>query len=707
MTEEKDKAGSWFRLTCLATLIGGFGPVAQAQPLDAERAEAISTLTTPDKEIRLGLGLLSDDNRRLGQYTGLLDQGAYALADVNYLTLEKASGKWIRLTGRDLGLDTRELEFDHYRQGVWRYTLGFGQTVRHEPLQVSTGLTGVGAAVQTINGGTIRPVDFQMKRDLMSFAAEHAFMGNNKVRLRYTHEDKEGARIFGRGNFGTPAAIEFLTEPISRDTQTLELSLSHTGKDLQLSGGYYGTLFVNHAERLDVIGDNTTNALNAPLPAGTPPWSPMSMPLSNDSHQVFMTAGYSLSALTRLAFKGSHTVARQNENFMAVTQPTSPAPVADAPASLDGKVVTTLGYLDLTSTEIDHLDLQANFRFEDRDDQTPEAKFLNVLGVSGLYKPRSWRSMKSKFEAGYQLPLALKAVASFEIDEQERNLPEPFRRVAFRPKTDESTSRLELKRLIAESATGSVAFSQSRRRGSDYVTDTLDSSTLPGLQPSSDVNPLLWADRDRDTWRATLDWVPFSDLSVNLAVDKSNDVYSGRELGPRDGQRTFYSLDASYSITRRWQATLFASYDDTRARQITHTGIGSTQQWEANLRQSGQAVGIGIRGSLRSGLELGGDLNHYQDVAEQRMSAALASVLTPGFSVTSLPDYKYQLTELKLFGAYPIDNSSRFRIEYQYSEWKTDDWTWQGWTYSDGTTLAEKPEQRTHFLGASYQYRWR
>lgn len=706
-----------FRLSTLAMLIGSWGTMVCAAEIDEERAESIAKLASPDGYVDMGLQILSGDARRIGQYYGIASPGA-PLFNLLHQSRDNEDGRWIRLTGRDLGLDTREINFEHFRQGVWRYALGYGQTIRHEPLEVATGLQGVGTTAQGVSYKSIapdamRPVDLQMRRDQLSFAIER-WEGEDSVRLRYTHEDKEGARIFGRGNFGTPAAIEFLTEPIQRNTQTLEFTLAHAGKDLQLAWGYYFTQFNNYSDRLDVTS-NATNVLNPAAPAL--PWSPMSMPLSNDSQQMFVNGGYNLTPRTRLAFKATQTVARQNENLIEVVQPAvTPAQpaVPDAPSSLDARVVTTIGYLDLTSYEFNGVDLQANVRYEDRDDQTPVTQYLNLLAanlLSGANKPRSWRSLRVMGEAGYRLPWGFKAVGSAEHDAQERNYPEPYRRVAFRKETTEDTARLELRRTIAESATGSLAYSEARRRGSPLgdLNDTVASTvagTVVTIRSSGDVNPLIWADRDRANWRLSFDWSPIDVLSLSLWGDKSNDVYSGRDLGPRDGQREYLSLSATYSLSRRWQTTLFASRDDTNARQFTHTGIGPAQTWAAKLRQLSDQAGVNIRGNLRSGVELGGDLTFHRDVGEQHYSALSAVTAKFNPAAVSPPDYQYKFTELRLFGSFPIDDRASVRVDYFFRDWKTDDWTWQGWTYSDGTTLAEKPEQKTHMLALSYRYRW-
>ena len=684
-----------FRLSCIAGLLAGMFAPAYGQQLNEERRESINQLAAVSSEVKVGIGIVADDNRRFGQYSGMVDEGGAVVLGVNYQALDKASGTWLKLYGRNLGLDIRELSLDHYRQGVWRCSAGFSQTARYEPMEVVTGLSGIGTKLQTVNGVGLRPVDLAMKRELLSLGGDYALGDGNAVRLRYTHEDKDGARLFGRGQFGTPAAIEFLAEPISRNTQTLELTFGHAGVDFQVSGGYYGTLFINYSDHLKVVGDNTTNVLNT----GATPWTPMSMPLSNESHQLFLTGAYSLLPQTRLSFKASSTVARQNEDFMAV----SPAPKLSGAQTLEGRVVTTLGYIDVTSMEFADIDLQANIRFEDRNDKTPERQYLTlsnpgatVAGVTGFNKPRDWRSLAYKVEAGYRLPANYRLLAGWVSERQERNISEDFRRVGFRGETTEETARLELKQTVSESMNIGIGYSQSNRFGSPYVPDTY----LP--TSSSDINTLLWADRERHTWRLSLDMIPLDDLSLRLSYDRSDDVYGERLLGPEAGGRSYYALDASYSLSSRWQFTLFASRDDTMAKQSTHTGVGPSQQWAADLRQIGDAFGLGLQGKMRNGLNVGGDLNYYRESAQNRMRA-----ISSNFAVTSLPDYTYRLTEMKLFANYALDANASVQADYLFHNWRTDDWTWNGWTYSDGTTLRQNPEQKTHYIGASYLYRWK
>jgi len=728
---KKNKVNFVFQLSTLATsimLAGG----AQAQEIDPDRLEAIAALTKPQSEVRVGGAYLSDDGRRIGQYSGVRDEGGYGLLDVNFVDLDKATGTWARLYGRNLGLDNREAAFELARQGQWKVAVGFSQTPRYEPYIVNTAVSGLGSerlTVPTTTATALTPVDLSLKRDLFSALAETGLGKEHLIRLRYTHETKEGARLYGRGTIGTggnPAsttnagAIEFLTEPNDRTTETWEAAWIFQGKTFQVSAGYNGSLFVNHGEKLDVVGGNLrlsdpTSTAAAP----NAPFTPMSQPLSNDAHQLFATAGYNITPLTRVSLKVSETMARQNENFISVA-PASTYP--GAPASLNGRVDTTLAYLDLTSVEFDRIDLQANIRYEDRDDKTPEAKYMSgyldgvgaslpsqtYSGSTGYNKPRSWSSMKYKLEGGYQLPENFKLTGGWDYEQQKRESPELFRKVNFREELNENTYRLELKRSIFDTLSGALSASHSRRDGSDYLPDTYDmNGATAGTPPSNLVNPLLFADRKRDAWKLTADWIPFDNTTVHAVYEQADDAYSGRLLGPREGSRAFASIDASYAISDRWSGHVWWSMDDNQSVQqqmvnpVNPPANLRGQLWQANIRQASEGVGAGMNGRFRNGVEIGADASYSKQSAEYRMQA-----LSGTNPVTSLPDYFYRMTELKLFASVPVDKQSGVRFDYRYFDWKTDDWTWANWTYTDGTTVTQDSTQHAHLIGATYYYRW-
>ena len=67
-----------------ARWLAGAALLAAAAPALADDEE-IKQLTKPESSARLGLGYLSDDDRRFGQYTGVRNQGGHLLLDLDYL----------------------------------------------------------------------------------------------------------------------------------------------------------------------------------------------------------------------------------------------------------------------------------------------------------------------------------------------------------------------------------------------------------------------------------------------------------------------------------------------------------------------------------------------------------------------------------------------------------------------------------------------
>ena len=128
-----------------AALTAVFGPaLAQDEP-------NVAGLKTPDSQASVGLGYVSDDNQRFGQYSGLNKEGGYLLLDADVVRRNDDTGTWLRFSGRNLGLDSRELRFGQERQGDWGYYIDYSQIPRFDPYTVNSGLQGIGTTTQTQN----------------------------------------------------------------------------------------------------------------------------------------------------------------------------------------------------------------------------------------------------------------------------------------------------------------------------------------------------------------------------------------------------------------------------------------------------------------------------------------------------------------------------------------------------------------------------
>ena len=668
-----------------AALLAAFGSAGAAEGDD------ITRLTKPESTVGVGVGYVDSDGARFGQYTGMHKSGGYGLFDVDIIKRDDATGTWFKLYGRNLGLDNRELKFEHNRQGDWGYSIDFSQTPRYEPFTVNTAVTGIGSANLTIPAvstpGT--PTQLQTKREAIGIGFSKVLPGNWDVQLRFRNEEKDGARLFARGTTGGVGLFEFAPEPIHSTTRQIEATIGYTGERLQLSGGYYGTTYDNKNPAVNFTGGN----------AGLSTFNPIGLPPDNQSHQLHLSGGYNFTSTTRGNFKVAYTRATQNDAFITgANVPLAPG----IGANLDGRVDTTLVQAGITARPLPKLSLLANLRYEDQDDRTP-IRLYNTLATgtstfNGENEPRSIKKTSGKLEASYALPMNFRLTGGLDYEEKNRSAS-PVRIVSHRDKTDEISYRVELRHTVSETVTGALAYVHSDRGGSDFLTTVLNNGTAG----SNLIAPIHLADRKRDKVRLSVNWTPTERLGLQFMLEEAQDKYGARQalgLGPQKGKAQNLSVDASYTFSEKWQGTAWASHNDNRMDQTSAVSASAAQIWAAALRNRGDAFGLGVQGKPNARLELGADLSHSNITDEYRQQAVT------GTARTSLPEVSTKLTSLKLFGKYALQKNAGLRLDYIYDRFSTNDWTWTTWTYTDGTTLTQNPTQTTNFLGISYYYKW-
>jgi MtrB/PioB family decaheme-associated outer membrane protein len=650
-----------------------FAPAALAA--DDPEVEA---LIKPDKTIEFSVGGVMDDARRYNMYTGRNAINGGIDADLNWR--DEQSGTWFRILGRNVGQENGDLRLEHEKQGDWRYFFEAGRTVQYNPNIIISRETGVGTNVQKMTGTSLRELDLDLHRDLLKAGYEKKLGMGFSSKVLVKHEEKNGERQWGAQGYN------FLTEPVYYQTSEIEGSLAYTGDQLQMNGGYLGSFFRNNDE---VVAMNAGNY-------------DISLPPSNQAHQLFLGGGYSFTPSTRGNFKLSYTRNTQDQQFF---QAACYACGKDG-GRLGGQIDTLVAQGNLAARPLDKLTTNIKLRFEDRNDVTDSGLYRTPSqSLSGLNAKNSHTYYSANFDAAYQLPLDFKLLAGVGYDYKDRYVP-PIRSLGYRESTGETTEKIELRRQFLESLGGSIAYLHSSRTGSDYYL-TADALTAP----DSRVGAILWADRIRDKVRISFDWSPINDLSSQLMLEGSQDRYDGKRLGPRVGDARFASLDMTYKLSRNWNLTGWASIEDTRIEQSTN-GDGysrSTTQditnvdWLAKLRQIGRAVGLGVRGQPASLVKVGADVEYSRDQNQHEQSLVSPSSV---FSISDLPDIKYDQISAKLFGEYEFMPNSGIRMRYNFVHLSAKDWTWQNWAYTDGTSVRIPASQDSHFVGLSYFMKW-
>jgi MtrB/PioB family decaheme-associated outer membrane protein len=691
----------------------------------------IAALTRLESEISVGLGYWTEDRPRLGTYDGMRESGAYGLLDGRITTRDERTGTWFLLDARNLGLETRGLRAEWLRQGNLGLFLEYDRTPRDEPYTVFTAAQGIGTVTQRVPafvGAGLGGLELGTVREAFGGGASKILGGGYDFRVNFKSEDKTGDRLWGRG--GAP---EFAAEPINSTTRQLEAVLAYTGKQLQVQGGYYGSWYTNRNEMLTTARFDAAGA----TVAGSPFF--LSLPLDNEAHQWFAGGGYNFGERTRGTFKLAHTKATQNEQI-PVGAGLILAP--SAPASLDGRIDTTLMQVGVTSRTTDALSWLASLRSYESDEKTPQRRIVETDPACPTTSscvdntPLDFRTVSAKLEATYRLTRELSMTGGLEQIDQQREVPvgtltpagDIQRWVPWRADVEETIWRVELRRSLAERLNGRIAYLHSARDGSEYTVAA--AGTPPDDPPLNNlINPIHVADRDRDKVRLMLDWAPLEALTLTFNVEHAKDEYGhteARPFGLREGTARVYSIDASYALSERWQLSAWYTRDETAATQLGQrapSGGASQAVKEAQLEDVGDTFGAGVRATLTSGLRAGLDFLHSKNVNRYPETVTPVAGGVPGTlfpstalatAVGPLPDITNKLTRLNLFAIYALDKNTDVRLDFIHERWQTDDWSWMfaggtPFTYgetTDGTQVVQSRKQNAEFVGVRYSYRF-
>ena len=91
-----------------------------------------------------GLGHVSDDSLRFGDYRGLQEKGFYAAVDGD-LHFRNLQGRYFDLYARDLGYDSRQIEMRGGNQGSYELRLAWKEIPKYRGYGTQTPFLGVGS----------------------------------------------------------------------------------------------------------------------------------------------------------------------------------------------------------------------------------------------------------------------------------------------------------------------------------------------------------------------------------------------------------------------------------------------------------------------------------------------------------------------------------------------------------------------------------
>jgi MtrB/PioB family decaheme-associated outer membrane protein len=675
--------------------------------------------------ISVGLGAVtgsSADRAQFGQYNGLhTDRKVIVTTDIDYSLRKIDSPTWVQFEGSNLLGDSRELHLVWKNPGNWKLSADYGELVHYNPNTVNTGLLGGGSAtpqVLPLLAGTGTDYDLKTKRTGMGLGLAKFITPALQFELDLKSEKKEGARISGIGmncpsviapscGANTGWALLMLPEPINAQHSQIDARISYALEKLRFTLGYYGSIYRNAVDTLNPSVPTSLNT-NAALIALLN--NPVALAPDNQAHQLDLSGSYDLTPTTRGTFKLGYATATQNADFASTGLSSAPAGVSN----LGGLVNTRLAKIGLTSRPIAKLSLLADLRYDDKNDQTPIALY-NTEGTS-TYTNRDLSSKKSngKLQASWQFNSDYRGTLGADYEAIDRGVYTATSAVsginALRQNTREKGVRAELRGRMADNFSGTVGVFSSRRDGSNWLKDNSGlgvtevsnpADPVTGFLPTAIFMPTL-ADRQRNKIKLFTDWQPSESLTLQISAEKGTDKFTTPSVyGLRDTGMNQFSIDWGYALSDNWALNGYASRGVQTFNQARPAG------YLMAFDNTNLAASIGFTGKASSKLNVGGNLTYVGDKSVYAQTAdATADAYSQTLLATSggLPDVVYRQTALKLFGKYALEKGAAVRLDLVYQRASVNDWTWTAFSYSDGTTVTQKPTQNVGVIAVTYVY---
>jgi MtrB/PioB family decaheme-associated outer membrane protein len=729
------------RETLIAIAVAAAFAPARAQEMNA------AELARPDSTARLGAGITTGNERDrtiFGQYNGLRENRTHLLLDLDYVKRDDATGLWTIVRGRDLGLESREAGVTLQRQGDWRVNADFSEIVHHEIRTVDSGMLGAGSTnpqvVRLAAPGLGTDNDFSLRRKIFGLSGDKWVTSALQFEVAFKNEDKTGTRTWGRGydcaayvcsatqNAGNQRwAVLMIPEPVNFNTKQVDAKANWTGGKLFLSAGYYGSFFTNANGNVAPLVPSALNGptgvltpLSPAVAGGTSLQNVLQLPMAlypdNQAHQLYLTGNYGWTPRTRSTFKLAYTHATQDEDFGSMGFTGLPAVTR---TNLGGVLNTTLAQFGTTSRITDKFSLLGNLRWEKRSDHTPIALY-NIENTARWDNAHIGnQKLNARLEGAYLLPLGVRATAGIDYDKIQKELPGSDVTVAglsaMRGSTHETTYRLDFRRSISETLTGSVGVSHAVRSGSGWYSLAnvpAQGVTYGGTYDYSQIYqrtgtfPFDVADRKRDKVKATADWSPMERFSLQFVGEAARDFYDPPSQNSlRYGGMNMVSMDAAYTLTERWKLSGFWSY----GYQIM--GEDDRAAYVADIKDINMTWRVGIAGKPTGVLQVGANITRTIDATTYALSPDVASTATNiAQNNVGLPPVIFSDTRYSAYAQYALNKRSDVRLDVIHARTRLEEWAWGyngvPFTFSDNTTVMINPHQHVTFVGASFIYKF-
>jgi len=582
---------------------------------EASENAALAELTTQKSFIEAGVLGVSQGSWKFGQYNGLPNRGPYAIGNFDIRgggAYDSGDATRWRLTGKNIGLETREFTAEYKNQGKYKFNAGYNEIYRFGQGSYQTPYIGAGGNelnlpdawkypsnnnMRTLPGSNqpiFHEVDLSTKRRRVDGGFSYFLNDKWELKASMRHEDKNGIQALGAPIVATRSVI--LPNPISQSTDQINASMNFTSEKAYGSFAYYGSIF--HNDYNSVIFQNAYSTA-----AGNPKFGQMSTMPDNQFHQFSLNGGYNFSPDTKLVTSGSYGRNWQDQNFLPYSTSTFAYPTqSNLNGGVDFKAVT----LKLTHKAFKDLNLAAGYKYDERENTTSVYTYqfpdVDNAGQGTNYRnntPFSRRVQTGNLDADYTIAKGHALKFGYELQNIDRWCNGTWTSCVDSVTTRENIGRINYRGNLTDRINAKLGYAYSNRSSDNY---NQDSAYLASFQQPQTAQQ--WGLYDSYLATGLPSWGPFLGYPTKGVAYPYPSVYTNNNpvalvtgganaldingLGrfntaPRNRQ-SFNSL-LSYQVTDKMSVGVNGDYRYDNYYQSSF-GLQSSKNWSINLDTS-------------------------------------------------------------------------------------------------------------------------
>ena len=537
------------------------------------------------------------DNAKFREYRYRTDGPIGAHLKLDLLTDTAAGGRYYKTGLQARTKEDIDLELETGSYGVYRFGLTLSRMGHNFAFGAKTLYAGVGTAdlilddnIQTTLQGTSNKTsqanylrslvdatgetNLSLRRDKIGANLDWNLTKSINLGVDLTNEIRKGARPFG-GTFGFGNAVE-IPEPIDYNTSNSREAVEYKGKGVYASVSHQASFFnnANSGVRYDNpfrIQDSNSSSGYASSNATGPVVGQTALPPDNMFNNISaMLVKGDLPMHSMITANASLGWMRQNNRLLPVTTNGSVAgyPLPLPREKAEAKVNTALYNLRVGSKPLKKLHVTANYRYDQRDNNTALTTIPTYVAVDATVKGAktahyvSYIKRTSGLEAAYDL-----------LDKTSLSLAYENEHASYvngsASKENENIYKLSLDTRKFSWVDLKLGLEHSKK-DSSYPAYTSDNAELPWMRK------YYAASRDRNKALAMAALEPAENLSIGFEYVYGQDKFPKSEFGLRKDNSHVASVDAEWAVSDRITVSPFYTYEvlrsDQRNRQWNPSG---------------------------------------------------------------------------------------------------------------------------------------